>query len=163
MRWLFLTGAILVEVAASLSMKAALDHPAFYWVTVVGYTAAFFFLSRALKTGMPLGVAYGIWGALGVIATVVLATVLFGEPLTFGIGTGIALIVAGVVLVEMGSSHAVSSDSGSQTGSPAGSTADSQAEPPAGSVLGSQTGSPARSDSDARVVQRPNTSGEVRR
>jgi small multidrug resistance pump len=52
---------------------------------------------------MPLGVAYGIWSALGVAATAVLSAFLFDEAFTAVMVLGLALIVGGVVLVENGS------------------------------------------------------------
>ena len=58
---------------------------------------------------MALGVAYGIWGALGVALTSVLSVVLFGEPMNITAVVGIAFIVLGVLLVELGSqSHSKS-------------------------------------------------------
>lgn len=105
-KWLFLLGAILTEVAASLSLKAALDHPAFYVVVVVGYLAAFVFLSLLLRAGLALGVAYGIWGALGVALTAIFSAVVFGEPLTPIMVVGLALIIGGVLCVELGHQRA---------------------------------------------------------
>ena len=105
-KWLLLAGAIVCEVAASLSLKAALDAPALYVVVVVGYVASFAFLAAVLRAGVPVGVAYGIWGALGVALTAVLASVLFHEPLTTVMLAGMALAVAGVLLVQWGASRA---------------------------------------------------------
>lgn len=105
-QWYFLAGAIFSEVAASLSLKAAIDTPALYAVVAVGYTCAFAMLALALRQGMALGVAYGIWGALGVTLTALLSAVIFGEPLTAVMGVGIALVVAGVLTVEMGAEQA---------------------------------------------------------
>ena len=105
-KWMLLAGAIATEVTASLSLKAALDHPAFYAVVVVGYIAAFVFLSFVLREGLALGVAYGIWGALGVALTAVLSAVVFGEPLTIVMGLGLVLIIFGVLVVELGSQRA---------------------------------------------------------
>ena len=101
-----LVGAILSEVTATLALRAAVDAPGWYALTVVGYVAAFGLLALTLEAGTPVGVAYGIWAATGVALTAVLAWPLFGEvlhPLTVG---GIALIVVGVVLVEVGSHRA---------------------------------------------------------
>ena len=103
LRWLYLSGAILVEVAASLSLKAALDEPGFYAIVVIGYLSAFVLLSFTLRAGMPLWVAYGIWGATGVALTASLAALLFGEPLTPLMLGGIVLVIAGVLCVELGS------------------------------------------------------------
>jgi small multidrug resistance pump len=104
--WLLLSGAIISEVTASLSLKAAIDTPLLYIVVGVGFAATFVFLSAVLKAGMPLGVAYGVWGAMGVVLTAVFGAVLYGEPLTGVMGVGIALIIAGVVTIEMGSEKA---------------------------------------------------------
>jgi small multidrug resistance pump len=81
-RGVLLTGAIVAEVTASLSLKAALDGPAFYLIVVGGYLAAFALLAATLRAGMPLGTAYGIWGAVGVALTALLSWVFFGEPIT---------------------------------------------------------------------------------
>jgi small multidrug resistance pump len=109
-KWLLLITAILTEVSATLSLRAALDHPAWYVVVVGGYLAAFTALSFVLREGMGLGVAYGIWGATGVVLTAVFATFLFGDPLTATMGVGIALVIGGVLCVELGSQ--VAADSG---------------------------------------------------
>lgn len=101
-KWLLLLGAIVSEVAGSLSLKGALEHRQLYVVVVVGYTASFALLGAVLRRGMPLGVAYGIWGALGVAMTAAMSALLFGEPLTVVMGLGMALVVLGVLVVELG-------------------------------------------------------------
>lgn len=102
-KWLFLGAAIASEVTGSLSLKAALENPGWYALVAVGYGASFVFLSLVLRTGLALGVAYGIWGALGVAATAILAAVIFGEPLTSVMLLGMVMIVCGVLTVEVGS------------------------------------------------------------
>lgn len=102
-----LLGAILSEVAATLSLKGALQAPALYALVVAGYVTSFSLLALVLKRGMGLAVAYGIWGASGVVLTALLSTVLFDEPLTGLMALGIALVVAGVLAVEFGSHHGV--------------------------------------------------------
>jgi small multidrug resistance pump len=105
LKWLLLGGAIVTEVAGSLSLKGALDQPALYAVVIVGYLAAFVLLTLVLRGGMPVGVAYGIWGALGVALTALLSAVIFGEPLTPLMIAGMALVIVGVLCVEIGSTH----------------------------------------------------------
>ena len=104
--WLLLILAILAEVTATLSLKAALDQPALYVVVVAGYATTFTVLALVLRRGMGLGVAYGIWGAFGVTLTAILAAIIFGEELNAVMGFGIALVAAGVLLVEVGSQRA---------------------------------------------------------
>ncbi len=62
---MLLFAAIAVEVAATLSLRASQDHSAWLVVVVVGYVGSFVLLTMVLRTGMPIGVAYGIWGACG--------------------------------------------------------------------------------------------------
>ncbi len=101
--WALLFAAISVEVAATLSLRASQDHSAWLIVVVAGYVGSFLLLTMVLRAGMPVGVAYGIWGALGTAATAVLAAAIFGDPFTWPIAAGIGLIIAGVLLVEFGS------------------------------------------------------------
>ncbi|OLT10336.1 cation transporter [Actinomadura sp. CNU-125] len=105
-KWTFLLAAILLEVTGTLSLRAAVDRPAWYVLVVVGYLGAFTALGYALRTGLGVGVAYGVWAAAGVVLTAVLAAVLFDDPLTAAMGVGIALVIAGVLCVELGSQHA---------------------------------------------------------
>jgi small multidrug resistance pump len=103
MSWVFLACAILVEVAATLSLRMASQGRKLWFAAVgVGYCAAFVFLTLALSGGIALGVAYGIWAASGVALTAFASRVLFEEPLTGVMGFGIVLIIAGVLLIELG-------------------------------------------------------------
>ena len=105
-RWTFLAAAIALEVAGSLSLKGALTVPALYLVVVFGYAGAFVCLGLTLRARMPLGVAYGIWGAAGVVLTAAGSALIYGEPLTPLMGAGIAIIIAGVLCVELGAQRA---------------------------------------------------------
>ncbi|RWZ68277.1 QacE family quaternary ammonium compound efflux SMR transporter [Labedella populi] len=113
--WLFLAGAILTEVTATLSLRAAVGggdsmesegstrrRRGWYAVVAAGYVSAFSLLSLSLGAGMPLGIAYGVWAAAGVAITAVASALLFKEPFTVLMATGIALIMGGVLLVELG-------------------------------------------------------------
>ncbi|MEB4616488.1 DMT family transporter [Leucobacter sp. M11] len=104
--WLFLGVAIVAEVTGSLSLKAALQHPAWFALVAIGYLVSFVCLAQVLRAGMALGVAYGIWGALGVALTALAAAALFAEPLTPTMFAGMGLIILGVLTVELGSQRA---------------------------------------------------------
>ena len=112
--WPALGGAIISEVSATLALRQALNQPGFYVVVGIGYALAFVLLSLTLRAGMPLGVAYGLWGALGVALTAVLSMLVFGEPITVLVALGIALIMAGVLLVEIGAQRAGTQDKGGE-------------------------------------------------
>ncbi|GAB2616183.1 multidrug efflux SMR transporter [Kocuria arenosa] len=103
MAWLFLTVAILTEVAGTLSLRmAARGRPRWYAAVVAGYLVAFTCLGLALAEGMALGVAYGIWSATGVALTALAGRLLFREPFTWVTAAGVALIAGGVLLIELG-------------------------------------------------------------
>jgi len=103
MEWVYLAGAILIEIVATLALRVAAAGRRRWYVAVVGgYVASFLLLSLALDEGLGIGVAYGIWTAVGVALTALLSKALFGEPLTRRMLLGITLIAAGVVLLELG-------------------------------------------------------------
>ncbi|MGW0160920.1 DMT family transporter [Mycobacterium sp. NPDC003323] len=102
--WLALAGAIAMEVVATLSLRASEGFRRRRWIAPVaaGYLVSFYLLWLSLSLGMPVGVAYGIWTACGVALVAVAARVLFRDPLTWRMLAGIALIIAGVLTIEMG-------------------------------------------------------------
>ncbi|MFD9946845.1 DMT family transporter [Nonomuraea sp. NPDC059023] len=108
MTWLLLIGAIATETVATLSMKASEGFTKKVWIApvVIGYLIAFTLLGAVLAQGMSVGVAYGIWAASGVALTAVLGRVIFRDPLTWIMAAGIALIVGGVLVVELGAQAA---------------------------------------------------------
>lgn len=102
------------EVIGTMSLRAGVDRPAWYALTAVAYVVAFVLLGLTLRTGVAIGVAYGIWGALGVTLTAVFGTLIFGEHLGAVAIAGIGLIIVGVVLVESGSHPADDAGSGAE-------------------------------------------------
>lgn len=104
MSWIWLSFAITAEIGATLSLRASDGIRRRVWLipVVAGYAAAFFFLGRALDAGMKLGVAYGIWSALGIALVALLARLIWNDPLTGRMVLGIGVIAVGVILVELG-------------------------------------------------------------
>ncbi|MEZ5125982.1 MAG: SMR family transporter [Thermoleophilia bacterium] len=105
MMLLFLIGAIVCEVTATLSLKAAVTKKRWYIGVGIGYLLAFVLLTLTLDAGMALGVAYGIWAACGVALTAIFSKLLFKEPFTWLMSIGIILIIGGVLLIELGAAH----------------------------------------------------------
>jgi small multidrug resistance pump len=104
--WVLLVGAIIAEVTGTLCLKASDGLARRWWLipTGVGYLVAFGLLAVVLDRGMAVGVAYGVWAACGVALTALLGRAIFKDPLTPRMGFGIALIVAGVLVIELGAS-----------------------------------------------------------
>ncbi len=107
MAWLFLAGAIVLEVAETTSLKLSEGFTRLVpsIVVVVGYLGAFYLVTQALVRGMSLGVAYGVWAAIGVALVAVISAVFLGEGMTWIQVGGIALVIAGVLALELGAQH----------------------------------------------------------
>jgi small multidrug resistance pump len=105
--YLFLAAAIMGEIAATVSLKLSEGFTRLWpsIVVVVGYAIAFTALSRALKLGMPVGVAYAVWSAIGVAAVALIGWKFLGETLNPTMVVGLALIIGGVVTLELGRTH----------------------------------------------------------
>jgi small multidrug resistance pump len=102
--WWYLGIAILAEVLATSALKAAagFTRPLPSLVVVAGYGTAFYLLSLALRT-VPVGLAYAIWSGVGTALIALLGWVLFGQTLDLAALIGLALIVAGVLVIQLGS------------------------------------------------------------
>jgi small multidrug resistance pump len=100
MHWLFLALAIACEVVATLSLKASagLTRPGWVAAVVVGYLCAFAFLGLSLRT-LPVGLAYAVWAAVGILLVGLAGHALFEERLDAWAVVGMVLIVIGVVLL----------------------------------------------------------------
>ncbi|WP_028605558.1 DMT family transporter [Ottowia thiooxydans] len=100
--WLILALAILAEVIGTLALKASdgftrLGPSA---LVVAGYGTAFFCLSLTLRT-IPMGIAYAIWSGVGLVLITVAGWILFGQKLDAPALAGMALIVAGVAVMNI--------------------------------------------------------------
>lgn len=98
--------AILAEVIATSSLRASEQFTRF-WPTVlvvVGYAVAIYLLSVAVRS-MPTGVVYALWSGLGVVLVAVIGLFL-GQKLDLPAVIGIALILAGVVVINLFSATA---------------------------------------------------------
>ena len=100
--WLYLLVAIVAEVIATSALKASVTftQPGPSAVVIVGYGVAFYFLARALDT-VPVGIAYAIWSGIGILLITVIAWLVYGQALDVPALVGLALIVAGVVVINV--------------------------------------------------------------
>jgi small multidrug resistance pump len=99
---LILGAAIVSEVIATSALKAS-DGFTRLWpsvVTAIGYLISFYLLSLALKT-MSVGVAYAIWSGLGIVLIACIGWAVFGQKLDLPALLGMALIIAGVVVINL--------------------------------------------------------------
>jgi small multidrug resistance pump len=101
-----LAGAIAAEVAATTAMKYSHGFSRLWpsLLTAFGYVVSFLLLAQTLKS-LSIGTAYAIWSGVGTAAIAVLGLMLFGEGLTVTKVAGVLLIVAGVVVLNLGGAH----------------------------------------------------------
>ena len=94
--------AIFAEVIGTAALKVSDGMSKLGPVTlvVVGYGLSFWLLSLTLVT-MPVGLVYAIWSGVGVAAIALIGQYFFGEVLTLGSVLGMAMIIAGIVVLQM--------------------------------------------------------------
>lgn len=99
---LYLFTAIIFEVVATSALKASESFTKLIPTVVValGYLGAFWFLSLTLKT-MPVGIAYAIWSGVGIVLISLVGWLFFKQSLDWPAVIGMALIVAGVLTINL--------------------------------------------------------------
>lgn len=102
MAWLNLMIAIVAEVVGTSFLKSAagFTKPLPSLMVVAGYATAFYFLSRTLDT-IPVGIAYAVWSGAGVTLIAAIGWLFLGQRLDAGAIAGMALIVTGVVVLNL--------------------------------------------------------------
>ncbi|UPQ82351.1 multidrug efflux SMR transporter [Pseudomonas knackmussii] len=100
--YIYLAIAITAEVIATTSMKAldGFNRPLPLLLVVVGYSISFWMLSLVVKT-IPVGIAYAVWAGLGIVLVSIAAALLYQQELDPPAILGMALIVAGVVVIQL--------------------------------------------------------------
>lgn len=100
--WIYLAIAIVAEVIATSALKASDGFSQWLpsMVVVVGYGLAFYFLALTLRS-IPVGIAYAIWSGLGIVLVTLIALVLYGQKPDLPAVIGMALIITGVVVMQL--------------------------------------------------------------
>jgi small multidrug resistance pump len=102
-----LAGAIASEVVGTLFLRAS-EGFSRLWPSVgtaVGYALAFGLLAQALES-IDVGVADAVWAGVGTALITIIGIVALGEPATALKFAGTALIVVGVVALNLsGGAH----------------------------------------------------------
>lgn len=102
MPYLYLSLAIIAEVTATSFLKLAdgFSKPIPSLITIIGYAAAFYFLSLTLRA-IPVGIAYAIWSGVGIVLISLIAWLFMGQKLDAPAILGMGLIVAGVAVLNV--------------------------------------------------------------
>jgi small multidrug resistance pump len=102
LHYLWLVLAIVAETVGTTALQASQQFTRLWpsVTVVVAYGTAFYLLSLVLKI-MPVGVVYAVWSGLGVISIAIIGRVVFGQRLDAPALIGIALILAGVLVIHL--------------------------------------------------------------
>lgn len=101
--WTKLALAIVVEVAATLALRQSdgMTQPLWTAAMVIGYLISFWLLAQ-ITGDLEIGVIYAVWSAAGTALVAAIGIAIFGEQLSALKIVGIALIIAGVVALNLG-------------------------------------------------------------
>lgn len=100
--YLYLLTAVAFETIGTSALQASeqFTKPKPLMLTAACYAASFYFLSLTLRA-MPVGVAYALWSGLGIVLIALIGLVWFGQRLDLPALIGLALIIAGVVTINL--------------------------------------------------------------
>ncbi|MFJ8145123.1 DMT family transporter [Streptomyces sp. NPDC096094] len=106
MGYLLLAGAIAAEVAGTTAMKYSEGFSRLgpSLLTALAYVLSFALLAQTLKV-LAVGTAYAIWAGVGTAAIAAIGVTFMGEGMTVTKAAGIALIIVGVVVLNLGGAH----------------------------------------------------------
>jgi small multidrug resistance pump len=104
----YLTIAIICEVVGTTFLVKSEQFTHLGPTLMMGalYALSFYLLAQTLKV-IPLGIAYALWGGLGIVLTSLAGLVLFKQTLDTAAVVGIAMIVGGVVVMNLLSNSVV--------------------------------------------------------
>lgn len=100
--WLYLVGAIVVEIATTsvLPMADGFTEPVPAAIVTVGYLLSFYLLTHATAY-IPLGIAYALWCAIGTVAICVIGVFALHQPMSPMRWLGVLLVVVGVSALNL--------------------------------------------------------------
>ena len=100
--FIFLVLAIIAEASGTTALKLSeqFTRPVPAVITVLSYAAAFYFLSLSLRT-IPIGVAYAVWATMGIVLITIIGAVAFKQIPDLPVIIGMALIIAGVLVINL--------------------------------------------------------------
>ncbi|MEL6691144.1 MAG: multidrug efflux SMR transporter [Pseudomonadota bacterium] len=100
--YVYLIAAIVFETIGTSALQASQQFTRFgpSVIVVIAYGVSFFLLALSLKT-IPVGIAYAIWSALGIVMIACIGWVIFGQRLDAPALLGLAMIIGGVAVIHL--------------------------------------------------------------
>ena len=102
MQYLILFVAVVMETIGTTALQSSQQFTRLWptLIAIVAYMGAFYFLGLTLKY-MPVGIVYALWSGLGIVTITIIGFVIFGQHLDAAAITGLTLIIAGIVVIQM--------------------------------------------------------------
>lgn len=102
MAWTALVIAGFLEICWAIGLKytEGFTKPIPSALTIAAIAASFWLLSIAMRT-IPIGTAYAIWTGIGAAGAVIFGIIMVGEPANPGRLVAIALILSGIVMLNL--------------------------------------------------------------
>lgn len=100
--WILLGFAIVIEVIGSNCIKASdgFTKPIPTAVAIVAFVISLYLLSIITRT-LPIGIVYAVWSGVGIVLTTIVAFFAFGQKPDLAGTIGMALIIAGVLVINL--------------------------------------------------------------
>ncbi|OCX67026.1 transporter [Thioclava sp. SK-1] len=105
--YVILLVAVLFETLATTSLQASQQFTRL-WPSlgvVLGLGTALYLLTLVLRV-LPLGITYALWSGIGIVLTAITGRLFFGQKLDLAGMIGLALIIGGIVVINLFSKSA---------------------------------------------------------
>lgn len=102
--WLFVTGSVVTDIAANVFLEKSqgFSRKRFGFLAIAFIMLAFALLTFAVQ-GIPLFIAYAVWGALSISGTALATRILFGHTLHWISCIGLAILILSIVTMQVAS------------------------------------------------------------
>ena len=107
LHYIYLIVAVAAETIGTTALQASnqFTRTGPTVIVVVAYAVAFYCLGSALKY-IPVGIAYALWSGLGIVLIALIGFAVFGQTLDLAAIAGLALIITGIVVIQLFSNTA---------------------------------------------------------
>ncbi len=103
--WVILGGVAETAWAIFMKMSDGFTDPLFVALTLVFLVVSMYLLNLGFRAGLPTGPCYAVWVGIGAVGAVVVGVSLFGDTLPIMGWACLALVLAGVVGLNLSSSE----------------------------------------------------------
>lgn len=105
MHYVYLALAVAAETIGTSALQASQQFSRLWpsVLVVVAYAISFWLLALTLKV-MPVGVVYALWSGLGIVFIAIIGYLVFGQKLDAAAVMGLAMIIGGIVVIQLFSS-----------------------------------------------------------